>query len=159
MNDLDNLIIAAMWLKREKIPDYKFAVKLNHLFKQYAQWQNGINVMNDFALLAHDCEDWERFVYFRIQQAKFYIQGEYLIQAENLLTSNFDYLRQIKSPVFRKTRMADWYLTLGRVLLGKGSFHEAMKTLRQSHALYHELADRKGLSNVLDYLDTDLTGL
>ncbi|MEQ8383914.1 MAG: tetratricopeptide repeat protein [Coleofasciculus sp. A1-SPW-01] len=150
--DLDDIILAAQWLQRQETADYSFADFLNLFFEEYGYWQQAIELMSGFQVLAERCQDWETVVIFCTRQAKYLsLQGE-LLKAEEVLKPIPEFLSRIEEPKTRQHYQVKWLTRLGNVLQRQGRFNEAVDTLQRCVDIAEALDDSESLRNVLDSL-------
>ncbi|MEQ8974996.1 MAG: tetratricopeptide repeat protein [Coleofasciculus sp. C1-SOL-03] len=150
--DLDDIILAAQWLQRQETADYVFADFLNLFFEEYGYWQQAIELMSGFQLLAERCQDWETVVIFCTRQAKYLsLQGE-LLKAEEVLKPIPEFLSRIDEPKTRQRSQVRWLTRLGNVLQRQKQFKEAVDVLQRCVDIAEALDDSESLRNVLDSL-------
>jgi tetratricopeptide (TPR) repeat protein len=150
--DLDDIILAAQWLQRQETADYVFADFLNLFFEEYGYWQQAIELMSGFQLLAERCQDWETVVIFCTRQAKYLsLQGE-LLKAQEVLKPIPEFLSRIEELKTHQRCQLRGLTRLGNVLQRQGLLNEAVDVLQPGVDIAEALNDLEILRNVLDSL-------
>ena len=150
--ELDDIILAAKWLQRQGRGDYEFVIRLEFFFQRHGYWQQAINLMSGFLLLAEGIDDWNAVVQLRIQQAKYLsLCGEWP-RALEVLARIADIVIKIEAQTVQQRCKAMWLNTLGGVLQRQGRFDEAADAFQRSLAIFEELGDRRGEAMALTSL-------
>ena len=154
--ELNDLLLAARWLQQQGKIDCEFISSLKPCLEQYGYWQEAVELMTQFQLLAEQLEDWEAAVKYRIGQAKYLsLQGE-LSQAEDLLHLIPSLLCKIEEPSTRQVSEAKWLNSLSCTLRRQGRIEEAIEALQRAAAIEVHLDNQEGLAIVLNSLGTAL---
>jgi len=150
--ELDDILIAAEWLRREGKADYQFVIRLEPFFQRQGHWQEATRLMGAFLALAERLGDANAAVQLRLQLAKFQTLRGRLADAEEMLLPVSTLLERMEPGSTRLRSEAMWLNSLGGVLQRQGRFDPAAGAFRGSHQLLVEVGDRRGQAMVLNSL-------
>ncbi|AFY57070.1 ATP-dependent transcriptional regulator [Rivularia sp. PCC 7116] len=150
--ELEDIMLAAKWLQQQQIADYEFAKYIQSFFERNGYWQQAVEFMSLFQLIAESSELWDSVIKFRIQQAKYLsLQGEHK-NAEAVLVPIQKLLNKIEAIETRQLCEAKWLNTFGVILRRQNRLHEAVNYLEQALKTEVQLNDSEGLTIVLNTL-------
>jgi tetratricopeptide (TPR) repeat protein/MinD-like ATPase involved in chromosome partitioning or flagellar assembly len=153
--ELDNILLAAEWLRRHEEVDYEFVVRLEPFLEQQGYWQQAVELTSAFLTLAERNADYHTAVEFRLRLAKYLsLQSEWL-HAEETVTPIADYINKIE-PDIRPRLEARWLTTLGVVLSRQGRFREAADAFERSVEIEEKNGNSSSLAETLNNLGSVL---
>ncbi|HIK05506.1 MAG TPA: tetratricopeptide repeat protein, partial [Trichormus sp. M33_DOE_039] len=150
--EVDDIILAAQWLQQQKSSDYKFAQRLHPFFERYGYWEQAINIVSGYQLLAERNENWKEVIKLRIQQAKYLSLKDEWSKAEDILTPISGIINQISGPISRQDYEVKWLTLLGDIQRRQGKLDEANKLYKRSVNILEQLSDLDHLAIVLNCL-------
>ncbi|MHB9108461.1 MAG: tetratricopeptide repeat protein [Armatimonadota bacterium] len=150
--DLDDIVLAAKWLQRYDEADIEFAIRLQAFFEQHGHWQEALDIIEGFQVLAERIEDWVMAVQFRIQHVKFLTLCGDFLAALHIMEPMQQIIDRIDDPVRGDRCRAMALNSLGGVLQRLGRFEEAVDAFQRSRAIAEELGDKRHLAMVLNSL-------
>ena len=150
--EMDDIVLAAEWLRCQEIADQEFLIRLQLLFEKHGYWQRAVGLMSEFLRLTERVEDWRAVVHLYIQRAKYLsLRGQWS-QARETLTPIAGVIDRIGDEAVRQRCEAMWLTTLGGLLQRLGHFNEAVNAFQRGYDLSVDLEDQHGQAKVLNSL-------
>ncbi len=145
--EINDIVVAAEWLSKEKRTDDVFADKLNLFFEKFGYWEQANILISQFYSLAKEQKDWERAIIFSLRRAKFLsLLGNFSL-AEKILNPIPKSLENIDSEEVREVYKVKRLLRLGNIRQKQRRFEEASEFLEKAVEIAGYLGDRELLRN------------
>lgn len=150
--DIEDIILAAEWLVNQETDNYDFILLLGDFFEQFKYYQQAIDLIREFRLVAEKRHNWAVVAELCSLQVEFFLLKNDFQQAEDILESIPEAINRIELAQVKQSCEAMLLRSVSSLYQRQNKLIEAEQALIESNKILRSLGEKDRQARVLNKL-------